>query len=107
MWHYTFTIQLGADETESSFQYFGPQLASVFDADHTGKSLEEAFQDDILLQNTIGFYPKTVETRSPVSESSSFFSEGKEVKYRSLIVPLSSDGTIIDFVLGTTNYKIF
>jgi len=104
MWHYTFTINMQGETP--AFQYFGPELVAVFGEDYSGVVIDDAVNDS-LLGNTIGFYRKAVETRSPVSESSSFFMDGKEVRYRSLIVPLSTDGKTVDYLLGTTNYKVF
>lgn len=102
MWHFTFTI----DVRNQQFHYFGPELATIFKTDYTGEYVGQSMQDDPILGNTIGFYPKVIERRAPLSESSSFHLNGREVRYRSLIVPLSSDGLVIDYVLGTTNYKV-
>lgn len=107
MWHFSFTMAVSGELNDHFFQYFGPELASVFGEDYTGSNVAEAVGDSELLSNTLGFYLKVIETAAPLSESSSFFMNGKEVRYRSLIVPLSSDGKTIDYVMGTTNYKIF
>lgn len=104
MWHFTFTIAL-KDGEEPYFHYFGPELIQILDEDYTSHSVEEAM--DGLMGNLIGFYPKVIKQRSPVSESSHFYMEGQEARYRSLIVPLSSDGQEIDFLVGTTNYRIY
>lgn len=104
LWHFTFTIDVQHDQ--HVFQYFGPELATIFGQDYTGEPLSEAM-NDVTVDNTIGFYPKVIKMREPALEAASFYSEGCEVKYRSIIVPLSSDGENIDYVLGTTNYKAF
>lgn len=104
MWHFTFTIALHEGQP-STFHYFGPELIHVLGEDYTGHEVEEAM--DGLMGNLIGFYPKVIKQRSPVSESSHFYMEGQEARYRSLIVPLSSDGEVIDFLVGTTNYRIY
>lgn len=107
IWHYSFTVDVqGGGEDEYKVQYFGPELINVFGADYTGEPLGDALRDSLKLANTIGFYPKVIKARVPVSESSSFYLEGREVRYRSLIVPLSSDGRTIDYLFGTTNYKV-
>jgi hypothetical protein len=105
MWHYTFTIELQPDG-HHSFQYFGPELINILNEDYSGQLVETAMEDG-MLANLIGFFDKVLEQRSPVSESSQFYNEGKEVRYRSLIVPLSGDGGEIKFLIGTTNYKIY
>lgn len=104
MWHWSFTINVSEDP--HFFQYFGPQLADIFGHDYTGESIPDAMNDP-KIQQTIGFYEKARDNREPSLEADSFMLEGKEVRYRSLIVPLSSDGKNIDYLIGTTNYKIF
>ena len=106
MYHLTFVIKLGADEDSHEFHYFGPELATIFETNYTGYTLSEAL-GDVMVNNTIGFYEKVIAERTPHSESSEFFSEGKLVRYRSIILPCSSDGQTIDFLIGTTNYKKF
>lgn len=106
MWHFTFTIDV-KDPDGHRFQYFGPSLASVFGQDYTDEYLAEALENDGMLGNTIGFYDKVLEKAEPALEAASFYSEGNEVRYRSIIVPFSSDGTTVDYLIGTTNYKVF
>lgn len=107
IWHYSFTIEVKSSEDDYVIQYIGPELAGILGEDYTGELLQVALEDSPVLVNTIGFYQKVVEARTPVSEASSFYLDGKEGKYRSLIVPLSSDGKTIDYLFGTTNYKMF
>ncbi len=105
IWHFTFTIDIG-DPDGHRFQYFGPSLATVFGQDYTGELLEDAMED-AMISNTIGFYEKVVTSSEPALEAASFYSEGNEVRYRSIIIPLSSDGETVDYLMGTTNYKVF
>lgn len=105
MWHFSFTID--ARGTNHLFQYFGPNLADVFAQDYTGFSVQDAIDEDVIVNNTIGFYERAILIQEPVMEAASFFSEGDEVRYRSIIVPLSSNGLEVDFLIGTTNYKKF
>ncbi len=105
MWHLTFTIALPEAEPPY-FQYFGPELATIIGEDLTNADLEEAFHNSIM-GSLIGFYDKVIAQRAPVSESSQFYNSGKEIRYRSLILPLSSDGVRIDYLVGTTNYKAY
>lgn len=106
MYHHTFTIEIGDNEEEHRFSYFGPELASVFGQDYTGQYLSDAL-NDVTVNNTIGFYDKVLNEKTPHSESSEFFNDGHEVRYRSIILPLSSNGVDVDFLIGTTNYKVF
>lgn len=107
LYHQTFVIKLGDTPEEHMFQYFGPDLASVFGEDFSDQYLIDAMEMSAAINNTIGFYEKVLDDRGPVSESSEFYLDGYEVRYRSLILPLSSDDITFDYLIGTTNYKIF
>mgnify|MGYP004204442371 CR=1 FL=1 len=106
IWHQTFTIDVRGEEEDHKFHYFGSDLISVYGQDLTGLEMQEAM-NDIMINNTMGFYEDVLKTGQPQSQSSEFFMNDKEVRYRSIILPLSSNGVEIDFVFGTSNYKIF
>jgi hypothetical protein len=105
LWYFSFTIDVR--ETDHKFHYLGSSLRDVFKEDYTGYSVQDAMNDDVMVNNTIGFYERAILSQEPVMEAESFFSEGDEIRYRSIIVPLSSDGQTVDFLMGTTNYKRF
>lgn len=105
LWPFTYTIDVQR-EGMHFFQHFGSELATIFNQDYTGETLAESM-NDVIVDNTIGFYPKVIKAREPALEAASFYMDGSEMRYRSIIVPLSSDGETIDYVLGTTNYKAF
>jgi hypothetical protein len=104
IWHFSFTIDVM--NAQHKFQYFGPELVTIFGVDYTGEYVEETM-NDIFINNTIGSYLNSIEQKKPTMESASFHYNGKEVRYRTLTVPLSHNGEAIDYVMGTTNYKIF
>lgn len=105
LWHYTFTIEVSPDGLHS-FQFFGQELINLTGENLTGELVERAMEQ-ALISNLIGFYDKVLTQRAPVSESSQFYLEGKELRYRSLVVPFSDDGTTINYLLGTTNFKAY
>lgn len=105
MWHYTFTLALKSDG-HHEFQFFGQELINIIGENLTGELVATAMEQ-AMISNLIGFYDKVVQQRAPVSESSQFYMDGKEIRYRSLIVPFSSDGQTIDYLLGTTNFKAY
>ncbi len=105
IYRFTFIINMEGEEGPE-FQYFGSELATTFGQDYSGIPLEEALLDT-MVDNTIGFYEKVLESKQPHSESSEFFIDGKECRYRSIILPCSSNDFNVDFLIGTTNYKIF
>lgn len=105
LWHFSFTIDVSKRDNHV-FQYFGPELSSIFGTDYTGENVSEAMSD-VILNNTIGSYLKALAECKPTMEAASFNYNGKELRYRTLVVPLSSDGDLIDYVMGTTNFKAF
>lgn len=106
IYHFTFTIEMATEDEDDRISYFGPELAAVFGQDYTGHYLSEAL-NDVMINNTIGFYDKVLADKEPHSESSEFYVDGREVRYRSIILPCSSNDNDVDYLIGTTNYKIF
>lgn len=96
---------MGAGACE--FEYFGPALARLFGKDYTGTVVEEAAREEPKIATMLGFYQKVMERHSPVSEASEFFLDEQQLRYRSVIAPMSTDGEHIDRLIGTTNYKVF
>ncbi len=94
------------DSADYRFDYFGPRLSEIFDGDCINDTIDEAFGSDSKLESTIGFFSKVLEKQEPLSESESFITGSQRILYRSLIVPISTDGQQIDYLLGTTNFKI-
>ncbi|MCC7260184.1 MAG: hypothetical protein IT567_04055 [Alphaproteobacteria bacterium] len=90
----------------SDIAFFGAQLVQAFQSDCTAFQVGEAL-DNFLLSSTIDFYHTVITRRAPVSEASRFIIGGKEARYRSLVVPLSTDGNTIDYLIGTANFRIF
>lgn len=105
VWHYCFIIGMATGDAPN-FQHFGKELRALFHQDYAGQALGQALQHSPLGQ-TIGFYEKVCQRRAPVSQASSFVLEGCEARYRSLIVPLSTDQQEIDYLIGTANYRVF
>ena len=91
---------------EPYFTYFGSRLIESFGKDFTGESLFDA-SADVMIDNMIGFYEKVLISKQPNSQSSEFYVEGKEIRYRSIILPCSANDFNVDYLIGTTNYKIF
>lgn len=104
IWHFSFSINV--EKKQHEFQYFGPDLVTIFGVDYSGDLVEDAM-NDMFVNNTIGSYVNTIIKQKPTMESASFNYNGKDVRYRTLTVPLSTDGENIDYIMGTTNYKIF
>jgi hypothetical protein len=103
----TFIIDvMTEDPKQFYFDYFGHELSNIFDHDHTGALLEDAFMENDLLRNTISFCTNPLRTKMPACESSVFQVSERNAYYRSLVVPVSSNGKKIDFLVGTANYKI-
>lgn len=105
IWHFSFVINV-SDPAEHSMHYFGPKLIGVFGQDFSGEPMRDAMTDP-MLANTIGFYDKVLESGEPALEAASFYSDGNEVRYRSIIVPLADEAARTNFLIGTTNYKVF
>jgi hypothetical protein len=104
VWGFCFTICLDDEEKVDEFQYFGAELVALTGVDLSGLNVEKSLPGTMMAQ-LMDFYPQVILLRSPVSKASKCLQNGCEILYRSLIVPFSSDGNKVDFLMGTTNFR--
>jgi hypothetical protein len=103
-WHYCLLLRLATPIERSRFLHVGRQLCvptgSLFD----GRCLEQCPQQTVLAQAT-SYVAAVINKRVPVSIGGTTLHEGVQVLYRSILTPLSDDGTTIDAIFGAANYR--
>lgn len=106
-WHDCFLMDLTQDSTEPRFRYVGRNLLNDSHlpqdwAGPSGQALSEC-PDETLLARSAEYISRVLAKNVPISLGDEF-TEGKSlVKFRSILLPLSSDGTNITTLLGAAN----
>jgi hypothetical protein len=104
-WHYCLLIRLATPIERSSFLHVGRQLCVPTGSPFEGRCLKECPQQTVLAQAT-SYVSAVINKRVPVSIGGTTTHEGVLVLYRSILTPLSDDGTAINAIFGAANYRI-
>jgi hypothetical protein len=103
-WHYCLLLRLATPIERSRFLHVGRQLCVPTGSPFDGRSLEQCPQQTVLAQAT-SYVSAVINKRVPVSIGGTTLHEGMQVLYRSILTPLSDDGTTIDAIFGAANYR--
>jgi hypothetical protein len=103
-WHNCLLLRLATPIERSRFLHVGRQLCVPAGSPFTGRRLEECPQQTVLAQAT-SYVSAVINKRVPVSIGGTTLHEGVQVLYRSILTPLSEDGTTIDAIFGAANYR--
>jgi hypothetical protein len=87
------------------FRLYGTQIAEEYQGEMTGKSVF-AFRANFY-QAIVPGYQRAVETREPHYDVPEIDDERMYYKWERLVVPLASDGTIIDMIMVCSLEQIY
>ena len=101
-WPSCFILDL-ASHGDPGFAYIGAALRR----DHDGADWRRLSQcpEGTLLRHATDFLRQVVERRIPVSVGGAGRHGGQDILFRAILLPLSDDGTAIDFLLGAANCR--
>jgi len=106
-WHDCFLMDLTDDSSESRFRFVGRNLLddSHLPPDWTGPSGQSLTDcpDGTLLARSAEYISRVLAKNVPISLGDEFTEGETLVKFRSILLPLSSDGTNINALLGAAN----
>jgi hypothetical protein len=102
-WSNCLLIDIGAEPQASRFAFVGENLRDpnwpIFERQCIGECSEHT-----LLHCATSFLDRVLAERASVAEGIGTHG-GAPVLYRSILLPLSEDGTRVDGVLGATNFR--
>jgi len=104
-WHNCLLLRLATPVERSRFLHVGRQLCVAAGAPLEGRCLEECPPQTVLAQ-AASYVAAVIDRRVPVSIGGTTLHEGVQVLYRSILTPLSEDGTTIDAIFGAANYRV-
>jgi hypothetical protein len=102
-WSHCLMLDVDPDPRASRFAYVGESLRDptwpTFERQCVGECAEET-----LLYTATSYLPRVITEREPLLEGVGVH-VGELVLYRSILLPLSENGSRIDGVLGAANYR--
>ncbi len=103
-WDDSVLMELSIDGGNWVFRHVGANLKTPDMGDGVGWPVEEC-SESMLVRHATAYFPKVLQKHIPVSMSGEFKHGIATILYRSIVLPLSSDGTTIDGLLGAANSR--
>lgn len=103
-WKNCFLVELFGIRGVPTFSYIGQALRIAAWGDGVGARVTDCPPGTILAIAT-NYLDKAIGNRLPVSHNGSAMHDGHAVLFRSILLPLSTDGARIDAILGTANFR--
>jgi hypothetical protein len=103
-WSNCLLIAVDALPERSSFLYVGSELIAPDSASLVGSPVAASSRETILGLAT-AYFGNVLQRRVPVSMGGSGTHRGAAILYRSILLPLSTDGHQIDCLLGAANFR--
>jgi hypothetical protein len=103
-WPHCLLIAVDAEPERSNFLYVGPALVVPESSSLVGSPVAACSRENILGLAT-AYFATVLQRRVPVSMSGAGVHLDAPILYRSILLPLSSDGHQIDGLLGAANFR--
>ncbi|MEX2009316.1 MAG: hypothetical protein WEC41_03905 [Dongiaceae bacterium] len=103
-WPWCALLDAAADPGQYRFIYVGEHLRPADWVDGGSRSLADCPEGTLIRQATC-YVERVRDKRAPVSVSGRFAAGERAFLYRSIILPLSADGVVIDSLLAGANFR--
>lgn len=98
-------IEVGLSEFDDRVIAVGEKVRAALGRDPTGLSVLDTLPSST--EMGLSFCRASVDLKKPMADVGRFFNKkGEEVLYRSILLPLSDNGTTVDRVVSAFSYKI-
>lgn len=105
MWPHCAVLDVSGKETDPVIMFVGTDLAASAGPEPSGKCLSQV-PADTLLARGLSYYGQVLVKKVPITFGGEFVDHrGVKILYRSIILPLSDDGTTINRLLGAANCR--
>jgi len=103
-WAHCLLIDIDPHLEASRFAYIGNKLADLTWPAFERQTLAECGENTLLHAATT-YLPRVIARRLPISRGGIGLHRETPILYRSILLPLSESGTVIDGVLGAANFR--
>jgi hypothetical protein len=99
-----FVVKLGRTEQEDEIVAAGVAMAAALGYNPVGKPVSQALPS--AKEKGLAFWRAVAELKKPLADVGRFFNRaGREVKYRSILLPFSDDESNVNYVIGAFSCK--
>ncbi len=103
-WASCFLIAVGLQPEFSSFRYVGGHLLVPDWNGAVGGAVADC-PEHTVLRHASSYMTRVIHKRVPISIGGNFDVDESSIAYRSIILPLSDDGTQVNFLFGAANCR--
>ena len=103
-WANCFVIAVGARPEQPSFRYVGRDLLIPDWDEAAGRAVADC-PEHTVLRHALSYMTKVIDKRVPISIGGEFDVDESRIVYRSILLPLSDDGTQVNFLFGAANCR--
>ena len=105
IWPHCAVLEVAAKETDPEFVFVGSELAATAGTDLTGRRLSASPQNTLVTEG-LSYFGQVLAKKAAITYGGEFTdSHGVTILYRSIILPLSRDGTDIHELLAAANCR--
>jgi hypothetical protein len=105
MWKWAFVIEVVGHETDPVLRHVGDALAEFVHQPLVGLKLS-AIPRDTLVSHAVSYVQAVIAKGVPISRGGEYVRDGSiRVLYRSILLPMSDDGSTISGLLGAANCR--
>lgn len=108
IWERCFLVQVRDIENNKDFNYsyLGPDLIEAYQAHKLESSNTNMVGPEA--NRLASMYMRVIEERGPLMDENEFYDQtGQLVKYRQVFMPLSTNGTDVDAILGGSWFRLY
>ena len=98
-------IEVGANENEDRIIAAGQSISDALGRDPTGLLVLDALPS--ATEMGLSFCRASIDLKKPMADVGRFFKRnGEEILYRSILLPMSENGTTVDRVVNAFSFKV-
>jgi len=105
MWPDCFVLDAAGHREDPVFRTIGRNLAEQADVEFVNKRVSDV-PNGLLMSVSVSYVDEVLRKRVPISRGGEFFkADGVRVLFRSILLPMSDDGEIVNGLLGAANCR--
>jgi hypothetical protein len=105
LWEHLFLIKVGPEAADHVFVQAGSVLRQALECDPKGKTVAEVLPREIV-GRALYFQKAACDLMAPIDEAGKWVrGDGTEILYRAVLLPLSDDQRVANYLLGAFSFR--
>jgi len=106
IWECSFVLDVSGHQHDPVIRFLGPKIGVHSDMTLVGTAISNV-PKRTLLSMAVSYVPEVLRKEIPICRGGEFVRvDGSRLLYRSIVLPMSTNGRSVNFLLGCANYRI-